>query len=77
MMGVQAYLKDIVTILCIVSLLSTGLMITLRSGMVSVQGEHCRLVLGNLSRLILTLVGGVLFLLMIQQVVGFPAGPHW
>lgn len=70
-MGYLAYLKDFVTVASILSLFVIGLLITLKSGVVSVGGDHCRLVRSNLSQLVISLVGCALFLMMIQQIVGF------
>jgi hypothetical protein len=76
-MGFTAYLKDIVTILIITSLLGVGLYITLKSGVMAMSGDRCRLILGNLSRLILTLGGCLLFLTMVHEIVGLPIGLRW
>jgi hypothetical protein len=69
-MGLMEYLKDFVTLASIVSLIAIGLLIALKSGVVAVGGDRCRLVLGNLSHLVVGLAACLLFLMMIQQLVG-------
>jgi hypothetical protein len=69
-MGFLVYLKDAVTIASVLGLLAVGLWITLKSGVVSVGGDHCRLVLANLSYMVLGLAGCLLIFMMIQQMVG-------
>jgi hypothetical protein len=76
-MGSLAYLKDFVTVASILSLLVVGVLITLKSGVVTVGGDHCRLVLSNLSQLIITLVGCMLVLIMLQEIMGFRGGLSW
>jgi hypothetical protein len=73
-MGYLLYLKDFVTLATILSLFVVGLLISLKSGFVSVGGDRCRLIRSNLSQLIVSLVGCAIFLLMIQQIVGFRLG---
>jgi ABC-type uncharacterized transport system permease subunit len=69
-MGYLEYLKDFVTLASILSLFGIGLMIALKSGVVAVGGDRCRLLLGNLSHLILAVATCLLFLMMVQQLVG-------
>jgi hypothetical protein len=76
-MEFTAYLKDIVTIVVIAGLFVVGLVITLKSGVVARSGDRCRLILGNLSQLIVTLGGCMLFLTMLQEFVGFRIGLRW
>jgi hypothetical protein len=76
-MGFLSYLKDIVTVLSILSLFLVGLAITLKSGVVAVGGDRCRLVLGNLSQLLITLAGCLLLLGVIQQFIGIRLAPIW
>jgi len=65
------YLKDIVTVGVILSLLGVGALITLKSGLVTVGDDQGRVVLGNLSQLVVTLAGCLIILLMLQEIVGF------
>jgi hypothetical protein len=69
-MGFLSYVKDAFTLASILSLLTVGLWITLKSGVVSVGNHHCRLVLSNLSHLILGVAGCLIVLMMLQQIVG-------
>jgi hypothetical protein len=69
-MGFLEYLKDFVTLASILSLLAIGFFIALKSGVVAVGGHRCWLVLGNLSHLVISVAACVLFLVMIQQLVG-------
>ena len=73
-MDFTAYLKDIVTIAAILGLFVVGGLVALKSGVVAMEGEHCRLVRSNLSQLILTLGGCLIFLSMVQEIVGFRIG---
>ena len=73
-MGYLAYLKDFVTLASILSLLVVGLLITLKSGVVMVGDDRCRLVRSNVSQLVISLAGCALFLMMIQHIVGFRLG---
>lgn len=68
------YLKDLVTLASILSLIVVGLLITLKSGVVSVGGDRCRLVRSNFSQLVISLAGCAIFLMMIQHMVGFRLG---
>jgi hypothetical protein len=45
-------------------------MIALKSGVVAVGGDRCRLVLGNLSHLVIAVAACLLLLVMVQQLVG-------
>ena len=72
-----SFIKDFLMLTSILSLISVGFFIALKSGSVSVGGDHCRLLLGNFSNLVVTLAGCALFFLMIQQVVGFKLGAGW
>jgi mannose/fructose/N-acetylgalactosamine-specific phosphotransferase system component IID len=76
-MGAMVYIKDIVTIAAILGLFVVGGLITLKSGVVTMEGEHCRLVRSNLSQLILTLGGCLIFLSVVQEIVGFRLGFPW
>ena len=76
-MGFLVYLKDIVTVSSILSLLVVGLAITLKSGVVAVGTERCRLVLGNFSQMVIALAGCFLLLCMIQQLIGIRLGSIW
>ena len=76
-MGFLGYLKDILTVASILSLLLVGLAITLKSGLVAVGADRCRLVLGNLSQLVITLAGCLLLLGMIQHLIGIRLGSLW
>jgi hypothetical protein len=76
-MGIMAHLKDIVTIVVILGLFVVGVLIALKSGAVAMERQHCRLVLGNLSQLILTLAGCMIFLTVVQEIVGFRIGLNW
>ncbi len=76
-MGILGYLKDIVTVASIFSLLFIGLTIALKSGVVAVGPNRSRLVLANLSQLILTVAGCVLVLGVIQQVIGVRLSSTW
>jgi ABC-type uncharacterized transport system permease subunit len=69
-MGYVEYLKDFVTLASILSLFAIGLLIALKSGVVAVGGERCRLLLGNLSHLVLDVAACLLFLMIVQQLVG-------
>jgi len=73
-MGFLTYLKDFVTVASILSLFVVGLLITLKSGVVAMGGDRCRLVLSNLSQMVIALAGCMLVLLMIQQMVGLRIG---
>lgn len=69
-MGFLEYSKDFAVYGSILSLIGIGLAIALRSGVVTVGGDRCRVVLGNLSHLILGVTACIIFLLMLQQMVG-------
>ncbi len=69
-MSFLEYLKDFVIVTTVLTLIGTGLMISLRSGVLSVGGGRCRLVLGNLSQLVVALAACLFFLMMVQQLVG-------
>jgi hypothetical protein len=73
-MGYLTHLKDILSVASILSLLFVGVLITLKSGMVTVGGDQCRVVMGNLSQLIITLAGCLVFLMVLQEIVGFHMG---
>ncbi len=75
-MGILFYLKDIITVVSVLSLLVIGLLITLKSGVVSVGGgNQCGLVWRNFSQLVVTLAGLILFLSIVQQMIGIHLGP--
>ena len=76
-MGFLGYLKDFMTVASVLSLFVVGLAITLKSGVVAVGADRCRLVLGNLSQLIITLAGCLLVLGMIQQMIGIRIASGW
>jgi hypothetical protein len=76
-MGILGYLKDIVTVASIFGLLIIGLAIALKSGVVAVGPERSRLVLANLSQLVLTLAGCLLVLGVIQQFIGVRLSSSW
>jgi hypothetical protein len=76
-MGFLGYMKDILTVASILSLIVVGLAIALKSGVVAVGPDRSRLVLGNLSQLVLTLAGCLLVLGMIQQMIGVRLGAIW
>jgi hypothetical protein len=75
-MGILGYAKDILTVASICSLILVGLTIALKSGVVAVGPDRSKLVLANLSQLVITVAGCLLVLGMIQQVIGvrFPSG---
>ncbi len=70
-MGFLGYMKDILTVASILGLVIVGLTIALRSGVAAMGPDRSRLVLANLSQLVLTLAGCLLVLGMIQQLIGF------
>jgi hypothetical protein len=76
-MGILGYLKDIVTVASILSLIFIGLAIALKSGVVAVGPDRSRLMLANLSRLVLTVAGCLLVLGMIQQLIGVRLPSTW
>lgn len=76
-MGFLDYLKDIVTVASILGLILVGLAISLKSGVVAVGADRCRLVLGNLSHVTVGLAGFLVVLGMIQRIVGFRLGTFW
>ncbi len=76
-MGVLGYLKDIVTVSSIVGLVLVGLVIALRSGAVAVGPDRSRLMLSNLSQLVITLAGCLIAIGMIQQVIGVRLTSNW
>jgi hypothetical protein len=76
-MGFLSYLKDIVTVSSILGLFLVGLAITLKSGVVTMGGDRCRLVLGNLSQMVITLACCLLLLGMIQQLIGLRLATLW
>ena len=76
-MGILGYLKDIVTVASIFSLIAIGVAIALKSGVMAVGPDRSRLVLSNLSRLVLTLAGCLLALGMIHQIVGIRVSSTW
>jgi ABC-type uncharacterized transport system permease subunit len=69
-MGFLEYAKDFVTLASILTLFAIGLTIALKSGVVAVGQDRCRLVLGNLSHLIFGIAACLLLLMMVQQLVG-------
>jgi ABC-type uncharacterized transport system permease subunit len=69
-MGYLEYVKDFATLASILTLLGIGFMIALKSGVVAVGGDRCRLVLGNLSHLVIAVAACLLLLVMVQQLVG-------
>ncbi len=69
-MGFHDYLKDFATLASIFSLFAIGFVIVVKSGAVAVGGDRCRLVLGNLSHLVVGLAACVLLIAVIQQLVG-------
>jgi hypothetical protein len=76
-MSVLVYAKDILTFASILSLIVIGLTIALKSGVVTVGPERSRLILANLSQLVLTLAGCLLALGMIQQLAGVRLASTW
>jgi hypothetical protein len=76
-MGILAYLKDIFTVASICGLLVVGLVIALKSGVVAVGPDRSRLVLQNLSQLLVTLAGCLLVLGMIQEIIGVRLTTRW
>jgi uncharacterized membrane protein (Fun14 family) len=76
-MGAMVYVKDIVIIAAILGLFVVGVLVALKSGVVAMDGEHCSLVRSNLSQLILTLGGFLIFLTFVQEIVGFRLGLIW
>jgi ABC-type uncharacterized transport system permease subunit len=70
LMGYLEYLKDFFTVASVLSLIAIGFMISLKSGVVAVGGDRCRLVLGNLTHLVVGIAACLLFLMMVQQLVG-------
>ena len=76
-MGLAGHLKDIVTFATILSLFVVGLAIVLKSGAVAVGADRSRLILANLSQMVITLAGCFLALGMIQQIIGFRLSPAW
>jgi hypothetical protein len=76
-MGFLGYAKDILTVASILGLFLVGLTIALRSGVMAVGPDRSRLVLGNLSQLILTLAGCLLVLGMIQTLIGMRLPAVW
>jgi hypothetical protein len=76
-MGILGYAKDIVTFASILSLLIIGLAIALKSGVVAVGPDRSRLVLANLSQVVLTLAGCLVVLGMLQQLVGVRFSSTW
>ena len=61
----------------IASLLSLGLVVALKSGVVAVGRDRTRLVLENASGLIVASPAAWSFLLMVQQMAGIRMGSSW
>ncbi len=76
-MIVAYHLKDIAIVLSILALLSIGLAITLKSGVMSVGRGRRRLILVNLSQMVVALMGWLVVLMMVQQIVGSRVGSPW
>ncbi len=76
-MIVAYHLKDIAIVLSILALLSIGLAITLKSGVMSVGRDRRRLILVNLSQMVVALMGWLVVLMMVQQIVGSRVGSPW
>lgn len=70
----MAHFKDIFEVSIILGLVVVGLVITLKSGVVAMDRDKRTLILDNASRLVVALMGGVAFLLVVQQVVGYRLG---
>jgi ABC-type uncharacterized transport system permease subunit len=73
-MSLVEHLKDFATLATILTLFGVGLIIALKSGAVSVGEDRGRLVLGNLSHLIVDLTACVVLILMFQQLAGLRLG---
>ncbi len=76
-MGASFYLKDLLLVAPILGLFVVGLAITLKSGVVSLDRDRGKRILGNLSHLAVALAGCLAFLLMVQQIVGFRIDSRW
>ncbi|WP_435010598.1 hypothetical protein P12x_001876 [Tundrisphaera lichenicola] len=76
-MWFMALAKDLFILFCIGSLLSVGLIVTLRSGLISVGNDRRWEFWRNASRLVMALAGCLAFLLMIQQIAGIRLGSAW
>ena len=76
-MGITACLKDCLTLASILGLLVIGLTIALKSGLVIVGPERKTEMMGNLSKVLLTLAGCLLILGMIQRVIGVRIDSIW
>jgi hypothetical protein len=62
----------------ILGLILVGLLVSLRSGPAPESGERgVRLLVGNLSRVLIRVFGYLAGFLAIQQLVGFPTGLVW
>ena len=63
--------KDLFVLVSIVGLLFGGAAIALRSGLVETSQQQRSQLLGNLSRLLVTLAGYAVILSMVQHLVGY------
>jgi len=76
-MGYLAHFKDLFILTSIFGLIGVGLVITLKSGVVSMGRERCQLMFGNLSRLVVALSACLVLLMMFQQMAGIRVGSPW
>jgi uncharacterized membrane protein (Fun14 family) len=77
-MGIIEPLRAILIAGPIIGLLTLGLWLSLRSGVVSLStGQGQRQLMENLSQMIMLLAVYLVGLILIQQIVGFRIGSMW
>ena len=71
------HIKDFFILSSIAGLIGIGIFIALKSGVVEMGKQRCRLILANMSHLVLALTACLAFLLMAQEMAGVRFVTPW